>query len=321
MNSIGGNVASGFGGVIAGHIINNAGKEIINEAVTEAMKVHNKTSLNVGEFITTLSGKSENQKYFVHCVCPQWGKANWEEILTKLIKEILIFWDKNKVESISFPPMSSGILGFPTINWANAFFTGIMDFLEGVDCVTWLNKLNVCIIEEDKHKEFMEKWIECYKIKYGDDDEPGSDEKEASEIDEESEPEEEKKVQPSKRLYKRGSDSGNENKQSSKNRNSKRASKKVKKALVSSSDSDSDSVKNSKKVSKKKKKDYSSDDEDDRKKSAKASKKESKKDSKKQNKIKKSAIESSSDEEKPANKNLKATLDKLFFIYLVKIIF
>ena len=193
VNSIGNNIKSGFGGIIAGHILKGAGNEIIDEAVKEALLVKNKDSLDVGEFISTKSGKSEKQKYFIHCVCPSWGSAKCEEVLKNLIKDILVFWDKNKIESISFPPMSSGNLGFPTKNCANAFFNGIMEFLDedGRDCNTWLKKLNVCIIEKDKHQEFQDKWIECFKNKYGD-DMPGSDEDEASEVDEASGSEEEK---------------------------------------------------------------------------------------------------------------------------------
>lgn len=84
--------------------------------------------------------------------------------------------------------MASGGLGFPTKNCAQAFFDGIMDFLEENECITTLKKLNIVILEEPKHKEFQEKWIECFRDKYGD-DLPSSDEEAAPEVSSDSEEE------------------------------------------------------------------------------------------------------------------------------------
>uniref|UniRef100_A0A7S3J961 Uncharacterized protein n=1 Tax=Euplotes harpa TaxID=151035 RepID=A0A7S3J961_9SPIT len=92
--------------------------------------------------------------------------------------------------------MASGGLGFPTKNCAQAFFNGIMEFLEENECITTLKKLNIVILEEPKHKEFQEKWIECFVDKYGE-DLPSSDEEAAPEVSSDSE--EETKIDKSKK--------------------------------------------------------------------------------------------------------------------------
>lgn len=116
--------------------------------------------------------------------------------MKELITDILKFCDENKVESITFPPLASGILGFKTKPCAKAFFEGTMDFLDDNDCITTLKKINIAVIEKDKHKEFQEEWINCFVKKYGAEI-PSSDEEAAPEVSSDSE--EETKVTTSKK--------------------------------------------------------------------------------------------------------------------------
>ena len=117
-NSIGSPARAGFGGAIGGRIVKACGKEIIDECHDEACSVFNNTdgSIEIGKFVSTSACNADDIKFVLHCVCPAFDGDKSEKILTKLIKEVFEFCDKNKVESISVPPMSSGILGFPLKN-------------------------------------------------------------------------------------------------------------------------------------------------------------------------------------------------------------
>ena len=166
-----------------------------------------------------------------------------------------------KVESISFPPLSSGILGFPISDCAKAFFEGVMEFLDK-HIYTTLKKLNIVVIEKDKHKKFLDEWGKWYIARFKNyDDEPGSDEKSGEEVSNGSSDEEVKRPAPKKpagkpnAILSSSSDDDNANKKPSAGvkKNTKMLSsssdddKPKKKAPVKnkySEDSDSDSSKN-----------------------------------------------------------------------------
>lgn len=82
----------------------------------EAKKIYKREEVPVGAFVSTSACRSKNHQFILHCVCPEWDSDDSEEVLKNLIISVLEFSDKNKVESISVPPMSSGILGFPLKN-------------------------------------------------------------------------------------------------------------------------------------------------------------------------------------------------------------
>ena len=53
VNSIGGNVQSGFGGYIGGCMVDKYGKQIITDAVNEAQSKYGSPNLDVGQFVST----------------------------------------------------------------------------------------------------------------------------------------------------------------------------------------------------------------------------------------------------------------------------
>uniref|UniRef100_A0A7S3JAB5 Uncharacterized protein n=1 Tax=Euplotes harpa TaxID=151035 RepID=A0A7S3JAB5_9SPIT len=118
-----------------------------------------------------------------------------------------------------------------------------MDFLDKNDCVTTLKKINIAVIEKDKHKEFQEEWINCFTNKYNT-DLPSSDEEAAPEVSSDSE--EETKVAVSKKPVAQGAkkDTKRFAISSSDDEDAKVQPKKqpVKKLAVKDSDSDSDSL-------------------------------------------------------------------------------
>ena len=151
-NSIGENVKAGFGGQIGRCIVKACGEDIITEAYDQAVLNFKSGNVPIGKFVSTSAGNSEKHKFILHCVCPNFSDANSEAILTQLIQDVFQFCHDNNVESISVPPMSSGVLGFPTKNCAKCFFEGIMNFLESVNMTTCMKKMYIVVYEEDKAK-------------------------------------------------------------------------------------------------------------------------------------------------------------------------
>lgn len=114
VNSIGSNVKSGFGGAIGGCIVKACGQDIIQEAHDQAVTIFGSGDVPVGKFVSTSAGNSTKHTFVLHCVCPNFSDKNCQKILTQLIQDVFKFCHDNNVESISVPPMSSGVLGFPT---------------------------------------------------------------------------------------------------------------------------------------------------------------------------------------------------------------
>ena len=143
-----------------------------------------------------------------------------------------------KVESISFPPLSSGILGFPISDCAKAFFEGVMEFLDK-HIYTTLKKLNIVVIEKDKHKKFLDEWSKCYIARFKNfDDEPGSDEKSGEEVSNGSSDEEVKRPAPKKAVGKPSAILSSSSDDDNANKKPSAGIKKNTKVLSSSSDDD-----------------------------------------------------------------------------------
>lgn len=169
-NSIGEHVRSGFGGAIGQCVVKACGKKIIDEAVKAAKKQFGSENVPVGKFVATSAGDSKDHRFVLHCVCPHFTHDNSRETLTQLIRDIFLFCNQNKVDSICVPPMSSGVLQFPTKDCAQCFFEGIMLFLEDVKSITTLKKMYIVVYEKEKAQEFQEEWDKCFKDKYKSDD-------------------------------------------------------------------------------------------------------------------------------------------------------
>ena len=142
-----------------------------------------------------------------------------------------------KVESISFPPLSSGRLYFPISECAKAFFNGVMEFLDK-HLYTSLKKLNIVVIEKDKHKKFLDEWSKCYKARFGDDDEPSSDEKSEDDVSNSTSDEEVKRPAHKKPVDKLSTILSISSDDDSTNKKSSAGMKKNTKMLFSSSDDD-----------------------------------------------------------------------------------
>jgi O-acetyl-ADP-ribose deacetylase (regulator of RNase III) len=99
-------------------------------------------------------------RYIIHAVGPIWGEGQEEQKLYDAIMGALILAEKIKAQTLSMPPISTGIFGFPVEKAAPIFYNAINDFWSlKSDCV--VKKIRITIIDESTSNIFLkalEKW-------------------------------------------------------------------------------------------------------------------------------------------------------------------
>jgi len=99
------------GGGVDGAIHKAGGSEIL----AECMKIRNRQGgCKVGEAVITNGGKLLAKKV-IHTVGPRWneGKSNEAEKLKSCYENSLLLAEENKLKTIAFPNISTGIYGYP----------------------------------------------------------------------------------------------------------------------------------------------------------------------------------------------------------------
>jgi O-acetyl-ADP-ribose deacetylase len=99
------------GGGVDGAIHRAGGKEILEECI----KIRNKQGgCNVGEAVITTAGNLPSQ-YVIHTVGPVWNgdKDEKKVLLANCYKNCLTIAEEQKLKSIAFPNISTGIYHFP----------------------------------------------------------------------------------------------------------------------------------------------------------------------------------------------------------------
>lgn len=115
------------GGGVDGAIHRAGGKTILEEC----QKIRNKQGgCKVGEAVITKAGKLPC-KFVIHTVGPVWnnGKNKEEELLTLAYSNSLRLAIENKIETIAFPNISTGIYHFPKAKAAEISINTIKSFL------------------------------------------------------------------------------------------------------------------------------------------------------------------------------------------------
>ena len=126
------------GGGVAGAIHRKAGPELAEECGQLA-------PIKTGEAVIT-SGCNLPNRYVIHCLGPVYGVDQPQaKLLSNCYRNALNLAEANRLKSIAFPAISTGIFGYPLQEAAEVSFGAIRDFksyrsLELVRFVLWSEK-------------------------------------------------------------------------------------------------------------------------------------------------------------------------------------
>lgn len=110
------------GGGVAGAIVRKGGDIIQDESDRIGFTP-------VGTAVITTAGKLPS-KYVIHAVGPRMGEGDEDNKLKNAVLNSLLLASQKKIESISFPAVSSGIFGFPKDRCARILVGEAMNFLK-----------------------------------------------------------------------------------------------------------------------------------------------------------------------------------------------
>lgn len=133
------------GGGVDGAIHRAGGKEILDQCI----EIRNKQGgCNTGEAVTTTAGKLP-AKYVIHTVGPIWkgGNNDEEQLLANCYINSLRVAAENKVETIAFPNVSTGVYGFPKELAAKIALEEVAKFLSTNNTITKI--IFVCFDDEN----------------------------------------------------------------------------------------------------------------------------------------------------------------------------
>ena len=131
------NAALQMGGGVAGAIRRRGGPKIQEEC--------NKIGgTYVGGAVITTGGKLA-AKYVIHAVGPRHREEHEDAKLKDATLNSLLLADKNRLKSIAFPAISTGIFGFPKDRCATIMLSTTIAYLEGP---TKLEKVVYCLYDK-----------------------------------------------------------------------------------------------------------------------------------------------------------------------------
>ncbi len=145
------------GGGVDGAIHRAGGNAILEDC----QKIRNKQGgCKVGEAVITTAGKLP-AKFVIHTVGPVWnnGKSNEEDLLSSAYLNCLKLAVDNKVHSISFPNISTGIYKFPKEKAAQIAIKTVSNFLKTTHEIETV--LFVCF--DDENYKIYQEILEQYK--------------------------------------------------------------------------------------------------------------------------------------------------------------
>ena len=102
-----------------------------------------------GAAITT--GGNLNARFVIHVAGPKQGEEHADEKLKDATLNSLILAEKHKLESISFPAISTGIFGFPKDRCAAIMLSTTIAYLEGP---TKLQRVIFCLYDQSTFEIF-----------------------------------------------------------------------------------------------------------------------------------------------------------------------
>ena len=105
-----------------------------------------------GAVITT--GGNLQARHVIHAVGPRKGEGNEDEKLENATLNSLKVADENKLSSITFPAISTGIFGFPKERCAEIMLGAVNDYLKKGG--TGLKKVVFCLHGASSHEIFSD---------------------------------------------------------------------------------------------------------------------------------------------------------------------
>lgn len=141
------------GGGVDGAIHRAGGNAILEDC----QKIRNKQGgCKVGEAVITTAGKLP-AKFVIHTVGPVWigGDSNEEILLSSAYLNSLKLAIENKISSLAFPNISTGIYKFPKEKAAKIAIQTVVDFLDTTDKIEKV--IFVCFDDENYniYKEYL----------------------------------------------------------------------------------------------------------------------------------------------------------------------
>ena len=166
-----------LGGGVAGAIRNKGGYRIQQECC-DKLKANGRYFKN-GQVVATGIGdfKNSNLKYIFHAVGPVYynGKRGEAEDLKKTFSNCFSLSEEMEIESVSMPPISSGIFGYPKEECCEIFYKCLENFVKekihsGSNVI--LKEIRMTIIDDLTYNVFAEihqKLILNFKEIFGED--------------------------------------------------------------------------------------------------------------------------------------------------------
>jgi O-acetyl-ADP-ribose deacetylase (regulator of RNase III) len=137
------NAALQLGGGVAGAIRRKGGPKIQEECNRIG------GTFTGGAVMTT--GGNLKARYVIHAVGPVHGEEHEDEKLKDATLNSLILADKNRLKSIAFPAISTGIFGFPKDRCATIMLSTTIAYLEGP---TQLERVIYCLYDQETLETF-----------------------------------------------------------------------------------------------------------------------------------------------------------------------
>jgi len=139
------NEALVLGGGVAGAIRTKGGPAIQRECDTISPTC-------VGAAVKTTAGNLK-AKYIIHAVGPRMGEGDEDAKLKNATLNSLVLADRDGIESLTFPAISTGIFGFPMDRCAEIMLSTTLDYLKGP---TDLKKVVFCLDGKGAYKIFQQ---------------------------------------------------------------------------------------------------------------------------------------------------------------------
>ena len=139
------NAALQLGGGVAGAIRRKGGPTI----QAECDKIGG--TFVGGAVITT--GGNLKAEYVIHAVGPRMGEGNEDEKLRNATLNSLKVAEKNKVKSLAFPAISTGIFGFPVDRCAKIMLSTTIEYLKGE---TSIARVVFCLFGQESYQTFVQ---------------------------------------------------------------------------------------------------------------------------------------------------------------------